>query len=384
MATATFLEDWCYPNPKWENGKELCDLLVVFDDTAIIWSVKNLKLQENGQFRASEVEKSKNQLLGAYRHLFDLKQPIKLINPRRREEIFDPSKIKNVHLISALLGENEEEISAGLEEQKSKFIHTLNRSFTEILLNELDTISDFSSYLLKKEELFREDKQLYISGGEEELLATYITNGQTFDPFKKANMVFMEEGSWKELQENPKYIEKKRVDKISYAWDGIINRAHEGSSEYERVARELARPNRFQRRVLAKTFLDTLINGSKHKDRPVYRRMFELEGTSYCFVLFDDKTEKREDRKSLLGACCFVVRGTFKNNHKVLGIATEKTVAPICSYDFCLMELPEWNEELEKAKKTAQEEHGIFANYQETPFSEDEYPDIVTKMNTES
>jgi len=33
LATKTFLTDWCYPNPKKPDGKELCDLLVVFDDT---------------------------------------------------------------------------------------------------------------------------------------------------------------------------------------------------------------------------------------------------------------------------------------------------------------------------------------------------------------
>jgi len=38
--------DWCYPNPKLPDGKELCDLLVVFDDKAIICQIKNLKLKE--------------------------------------------------------------------------------------------------------------------------------------------------------------------------------------------------------------------------------------------------------------------------------------------------------------------------------------------------
>lgn len=36
LATKTSLVDWCFLNPKLPNGKELCDLLVVFDDVAII------------------------------------------------------------------------------------------------------------------------------------------------------------------------------------------------------------------------------------------------------------------------------------------------------------------------------------------------------------
>ena len=32
LAQKTFLTDWCYINPTLPDGKELCDLLVVFDN----------------------------------------------------------------------------------------------------------------------------------------------------------------------------------------------------------------------------------------------------------------------------------------------------------------------------------------------------------------
>jgi hypothetical protein len=35
------------------------------------------------------------------------------------------------------------------------------------------------------------------------------------------------------------------MDRISYGWDSMIDRAHEGSAKYERITRELARPDRF-------------------------------------------------------------------------------------------------------------------------------------------
>jgi hypothetical protein len=70
LATKTFLTDWCYPNPKKPDGKELCDLLVVFDDTAIIWQIKDLKTDENGRYKKAEVEKNLRQLSGARRSLF--------------------------------------------------------------------------------------------------------------------------------------------------------------------------------------------------------------------------------------------------------------------------------------------------------------------------
>jgi hypothetical protein len=75
------------------NGKELCDLLIVFDEIAIIWQVKDLKLDKHGNMNSREVEKNLKQLTGAKRQLFDLKTPIELSNPRRTKETFDPSSI---------------------------------------------------------------------------------------------------------------------------------------------------------------------------------------------------------------------------------------------------------------------------------------------------
>src|ERR1700688_2081765 len=57
LATKTFLTDWCYPNPKKPDGKELCDLLVVFDDTAIIWQIKDLKVDGAGRYKKAGAEK---------------------------------------------------------------------------------------------------------------------------------------------------------------------------------------------------------------------------------------------------------------------------------------------------------------------------------------
>src|SRR4030043_2335371 len=88
LALKTFLTDWCYLNPVLPDGKELCDLLVVFDNVAIIWQIKNLKLDANGRYKKAEVERNLRQLAGARRQLFDLKTPIELENPRRPREKF--------------------------------------------------------------------------------------------------------------------------------------------------------------------------------------------------------------------------------------------------------------------------------------------------------
>jgi hypothetical protein len=144
LATATFLTDWCYLNPKLPNGKELCDLLIVFDDTVIIWQVKDLKLDENGRYKASEVEKNLRQLTGARRTLMDLKTPVGLENTRRFSETLDVASISKVFLISALLGEGED-FQKLTEKWKDYPIHLFTRDFIEIVMRELDTIADFCS-----------------------------------------------------------------------------------------------------------------------------------------------------------------------------------------------------------------------------------------------
>ena len=72
LAQKTFLTDWCYPNPILPNGKELCDLLILFNDIAIIWQIKDVKLKD-GHVKESDLEKNIKQISGAYRQLFELK-----------------------------------------------------------------------------------------------------------------------------------------------------------------------------------------------------------------------------------------------------------------------------------------------------------------------
>ena len=49
IAFSSFLQFWCYPGPFdiTGNNKEICDLLIVFDKTCIIVSVKNYSFDDN-------------------------------------------------------------------------------------------------------------------------------------------------------------------------------------------------------------------------------------------------------------------------------------------------------------------------------------------------
>jgi hypothetical protein len=373
LAVKTFFTDWCYMNPKLPDGKELCDLLVIFDDTAIIWQIKDLKLDTSGKYKKAEVDKNLRQLSGARRQLFDLKTPIELENPRRVREVFDPTKITEIYLLSVLLGEGEE-VSAFVDEIRNHTVHILDREFTQILLSELDTISDFTTYLRSKEAFLKKEMSLTIMGGEEELLAYYLMHDRSFMKLEKATSIVIESGSWLNLQNNLKYLAKKKEDAISYGWDDIINRVHEGSSQYEIMARELARPNRFQRRYLSKVYYDAFIQAHNDNKGDLFRRILFSDETTYCF-LFQDERFPREKRKEMLMAICFFARGKHQKNSRVIGIATEKKIQKLCSYDFYFLNIPEWTTELQSKVEKLQSEMELFVNPTVDYTTEMEYPE---------
>lgn len=367
LSIKTFFTDWCYPNPPRPGGKELCDLLVVFDDTAIIWQIKDLKVDENGRYKQSEVDKNVRQLSGARRTLFNIKSPVKLSNPRRGEELFDPSKIRNVHLISVLMGDGEGPLPF-MDSVKEFKVHVFTREFADIVLTELDTISDFTAYLAAKETIT--EKEIRIDGGEENLLGKYLHAGRNFDWMKNYDLIMIDDTVWPAIQKKPEFIAKKKLDQVSYGWDSMIERAHEGSSQYERVARELARPDRFTRRVLSESFFEAYkeLVGSNHE---MLRRHMSVGDTTYCFLITNDDEYPSPRRRQMLSLMCQVARGLPPMNKRVIGVATGKSNR---SYDFVHLYAEKWSDTDERRKQTIQEKYGIFVSPRITASDSDEYP----------
>lgn len=372
LANKSFLEDWCYPNPKLADGKELCDLLIIYDEVVIIWQIKALKSDSEGMYKKSAVEKNIRQLLGARRSLFELGKPIKLVNVRRGEEIFNPRTIKETYYISTIFGE-EEEVSTFGEIVAGQVIHSFTQEFVDLALRELDTTRDFVDYLKEKTKLVLSKIYITLLGGEKELLAYYLANERNFSRLIDLDHIIIEEGFWDQLQKLPEYLAKKEADRMSYFWDELINRCHTGGSEYESIARELARTNRYDRRVLSKNFYTAHVRAHNEKNTQLIRRTFSLNGVTYCFVFMDD-IEPRNRRKMLLSVSCYVARGLHQENKKVIGIATEMKFNPLCSYDYCLFELAELTDDEKKQIDKVKKELGIFLNPEVTHFQEDEYP----------
>lgn len=375
LASKTFLIDWCFPNPQLPGGKELCDLLVVFERTAIIWQIKDLKLRRDGNLNVKSVKKNLRQLSGARRQIVDLRSSIEIRNARRHPEILNPETIDEFFLISALLGESPEMMGVPTEIGPHP-CHVLTKDSVEILLNELDTVSDFCAYLREKERALKSIRSILLVGGEKELLAHYLLNDRSFASLEKYDGVYLEEGIWENLQERPEYKAKKEADHTSYGWDSIIDSVHLGEHpEYERIARELAGLNRFERRCMSQSFYDAhLLAHEAAKERMTSRRVGSFKGTSYAF-LFTDDAITRDERREILESLCFVTRGKYLENETVIGIATEMELRPTCSYDFSMLEIADWTEQEESRKREIQRATGLLTNVTERQIEAREYPE---------
>jgi len=377
LAENTFLKDWCYPNPTLHDGKELCDLLIAFDDIAIIWQVKDVKLKD-GHIKKSDFDKNLKQVSGAYRQLFELKTEIELSNPRRGKELFDPNKINDIYLISAFLGDSPFSLTS-MTKVKSRFVHTFTRDFTQIALNELDTITDFTKYLRDIEEFHKKVKSVIVDGGEDELLGYYIKNGRNFEDLvkKPVDVICIGGGNWDDIINRPEYEAKKMADRISYFWDYLIDICHTGDNpEYEFIARELAKLNRFERRNMATAFIELRKNADKGDYGLSYRRTIMVDGITYCFLCHGDSDDdnSREIRKTQLKTFCHIARGQHQSNTKVIGIATDQKVKHQTAFDFYLMDMPEWTDKEQEIMELNMRDTGILTKPTEHHVHFEEYP----------
>ncbi len=257
-----------------------------------------------------------------------------------------------------------------MQQFKKHLVHGFTREFADIALSELDTIADFCCYLRAKESIDL-NKTVMIIGGEENLLGKYIEHGRNFGWMENYDVVQIDDTVWPKISQLPQYIKKKEMDVISRGWDSMIERVHEGTSKYERLARELARPDRFTRRVLSESFMEAYAEFMNRQDMHMLRRQTVLGDTTYCFLITNDTEHPSQRRQKMLQAMCLVARGINPQNSRVLGVATSRDNR---NYDFVHLDIPEWTRELEAEKVRLQSQLGIFVSPRVTRSHSSEFP----------
>ncbi len=97
-------------------------------------------------------------------------------------------------------------------------------------MHEIDTTVDLIKYLDRRAALLTDPNCLVLAPGEEELLASYLTNVDASEEHgflargdgKGYQGIYFEAGFWKGYIENPLRLAKIQANAISYIWDTLI------------------------------------------------------------------------------------------------------------------------------------------------------------------
>jgi len=395
LCTKSFLSLWGYPNPKGkDSGKELCDFLVVCDPDVIIFSVKEIELKEGKdelvnwrRWQKKAIDESVKQIYGAERFIANSSNVV--TNNSQVGLEFPEFSRRRIHRIAvALGGRGKAPIYFG--DLGKGFVHTFDEVSLQVLMSQLDTITDFVNYLLAKEELFRSGKIVVFAGGEEDLLALYLHNNREFP--QEFDTLILESDLWKGIREKPEYLAKLEADKDSYYWDKLIERQYEdyriagasalnsdlshnegniSLSTFEKVLRAMAKENRFCRRLLGRAFIEFAILASQKKIKS--RVVPSPSGVQYIFLRVGPSENLKPGLQELT-LRCHVARGLNLNHKTVIGIVEQEIRDKGFNLNFLYSHQEDWTGEDQVKMERIQKELGYFSDSIKTESYETEYP----------
>ena len=406
----TFLKLWSYPNPFNNKGQELCDVLVVFENKVFIFSVKNIeynfKKEKNiawNRWKRKAIDESIKQVNGAERWIKTHPKDIYLdMKCTKKFPLKIPTDNVEIYKIIVALGAEEAcindstnnitgalaitycEKSVRPEEQsfriifdKTEKIHVLDSYNLDIILNELDTLSDISQYFKTKEKLI--DKLSVLAYcGEEDLLGNYLQKYKEFSNLdislpKDVGAVFVKEGGWQKVVKSFEYKSWKKSLKVSYNWDALLQLASEyalndkleGSGLVflgKSALYEMAKEPRNMRRLLAKKIAKEENKKYKGKDFSIISLPSSIENTYYVILqypLCEHNEDKRENIKKELAILCEAYSAVVPNAKKIIGIAINSfSNKKYLFADFALLDCTQITDDMKTTfKKYAEQFH---------------------------
>jgi hypothetical protein len=328
LCRKSFLSLWAHANlhtaqdMRYGKGsaKEFADVLVVFGNDVIIFSDKHIEFrQDRGLevawprwFKRAIVESAK-QLHGAMSWLRRFPDrifldaactrplPVALPSPDvaryhlvavtrgSREACLKlfPGSFGTLQIDTSIEGRTHEQwlFTIGVLDRSKHFVHVLDEFSLEVVMDEMDTITDFVQYLNARESFLCPADIIVRAAGEEQLVAAYISNGDdSKHPFlpdavgpKMPGLVIFDESHYPGLIRRPEYREKRRQDRRSRGWDDLIERfirlgdpnlVHPGfeqpNYETEKALRIMATESRFRRHLLIESLGEMLAAAMEH------------------------------------------------------------------------------------------------------------------------
>lgn len=426
------------------DGKEVCDLLVVFENNILIFSDKDCELPDTGNleldwarwFRRA-IQKSADQVWGAERWIKSYPDrlfldractrlfPIELPNlatakfhrivvaheaSKRCKQKFGgtgslmikPTVIGSMHYATAEDGGMPFVI--GEINPAKGYVHVFDDTSLSITMKTLDTITDFVAYLSKKEEFILSGR-LGMATGEDDLLACYLgnLNGQGEHDFivpPQFNAVFIDESHWQHFSQHPQRLAQLEADRVSYSWDQLIETfskhifadtqyftTHPGIGNQEKLFRFLAREPRTRRRMLAAALLHLIHKTPKGKSATRVMLPSHPGDPHYVFLLLPEYegmpySEYRELRQKVLEAYCMVTKLNFSDAEDIVGIATEPGIDnDQRSEDALYYDARDWTDEERAEAERLRDEVGLLRETKMFAGTESEFPEIPTSYN---
>ncbi len=433
LCTRSFLSLWSYPSvfrdqsrKNGGDGKELCDLLIVFGNDVVIFSDKDCAFPNTGDaaldwsrwFRKSVLESAK-QAWGAERWI--RQHPDKLFVDRTCRRAF-PLQMPDVsqarfHLVAvahasserckqALGGSGSLRVRTDLRgkahyegdvlpfavgdlDPEKRFVHVLDDTTLDIVLGALTTASDFIDYLTKKETLFRSAKIVHAEG-EEDLLAFYLSDINEREehdfifPHGHPDQIVFHPGHWEDFSASEARAVQIDADQISYVWDRLIehftNHVLGGTSistapvsSQEVPLRWMAREGRTARRVLGFSLMEIL---EKTPNKPLFRATRVVRpprpgSPQYVFLVLGPPPDKPESdyrkfRQFVLDLLCKGVRLHHPEATDIVGFATEPNGTGGRSEDIMYFDGRTWTPEMEQEVRVWNDKLGLFKTMKET------------------
>jgi hypothetical protein len=406
LCDRTFLNLWTYPNPYKADGKELCDLIGIFENNVFLFfDRESLKFEKSDadfsltweRWKREAITKQIQTASGAKRYIQNNRNEIYLdAGKQTRLPIQIP--VGDLKIFKIVVAHGAKEACEQFSEQniygslgisyereppraslpfivpldRDDPVHVLDSHNLELILGELDTVSDFQRYLEAKEKaISRYDHFTYC--GEEDLLAHYFQN---FDPATKTYLVgtkedgvnglMIGEGEWRDFVKSSPYKRRRTENQISYTWDDLLQKTGQnalngillGNAEVFRgksPIHEMAKEPRLSRRALSERMAKSIANFPDNATGNLRYVSFLpsfFPDRGYVFLQLykkdrgDYDTEYRPFRSQMLQFACGAAKLKYPNLEKVIGIAID---APkyhrMNSEDFILLDCEKWSED---------------------------------------
>jgi hypothetical protein len=375
IAERAFSSDFVFRSPRRAGGRELTDILILFDDTALIIQAKAQALSKTGSgydtglsldWAAKHLVKAGRQVSGAVRAI--KAGQVKFVENSRRGRVpFNFSDYPFLHGVILIDHESEpyeaSTLVPGLRNIQVP-LHVLSFRDYMLLAKVLDTPGDAVNYFESRYEVLSPSVRPMVHE-ENKVFGYYLARLEEITAMRsRAHGGLVTEEQVKAYADGLRQLAEGRhtAHKVGFVIDHIIDRLHDLDPEvsscnvsgkiephadrtiYARIATELGKITRVRRIQYGQRYV-SLAQKVAESGKPAWVKIYS-QRRSFCMLLMCSPCPRseRQRRAEELAAITSLAKA-YHMVHKAIGIATEPAGQMGSSYDVVLMESPPRSDE---------------------------------------